>query len=246
MKPAPGRYYISVGQQEHFYTLRYLFQELVWTRADGRPTSFLVERDYHVQNLAHDKQAAIDKALEITGQTLKIDYDKSPGQRRTVTVDPSIIRFGQKHCGKSIHAVQQEDPDYLVWAAENMTSKNHEATLELIKSLMKHQLDSREEERQQTQAAEEAECQRVASLVEEIAVALQDGKGGFRDSVAKELAEGRLPAGRGLNIVVDILAKENGGRRNSKAYKAERARLWEVLDQVIEPEEEADDACCRP
>lgn len=53
---------------------------------------------------------------------------------------------------------------------------------------------------------------------------LRDNQGGFRDSVANDLELGRIPRGRGLDIVLDILSKQKG-RRDSKAYIAEYERL---------------------
>lgn len=58
----------------------------------------------------------------------------------------------------------------------------------------------------------------------DIIARLRDGKGGFRDSIADQLAMGRLPVGRGLDITIDILARQEG-RRGSKKYDAEVDRL---------------------
>jgi hypothetical protein len=63
------------------------------------------------------------------------------------------------------------------------------------------------------------------------AESLRDGKGGFCDSVAETLADGRLPYGRGFDITVDILAKQQG-RRGSKAYEAEAEKVRTVFDSL--------------
>lgn len=47
---------------------------------------------------------------------------------------------------------------------------------------------------------------------------------GFALSVADELRNGRLPKGRGMDIMLDILAKD-AGRRGSKAYHEELKAL---------------------
>lgn len=71
-------------------------------------------------------------------------------------------------------------------------------------------------------AAEEAATRKrleLAARLEFLALALQDGKGGFRDSIAESLRFGRLPSGRALEIVRDIWGKQ-AGRSNSPAYLA--------------------------
>jgi ribosomal protein L37E len=50
-----------------------------------------------------------------------------------------------------------------------------------------------------------------------VAVAIRDGKGGFRDSVASSILTGELPTGRAQHLVAEIYAKQHG-RRNSAAY----------------------------
>lgn len=59
---------------------------------------------------------------------------------------------------------------------------------------------------------------------------LHDGKGGFRDSVSSDIRHGKLPQGKGLNIVLDILAKQKG-RRSSKEFQKEFDRLEQKFSQ---------------
>lgn len=86
---------------------------------------------------------------------------------------------------------------------------------------------------------EVAEAARKAALEEKIALllpladALRDDKGGFRDSVADDLERGRLPYGRGCDLVIEILSKK-AGRKNSKAYAEEAVRIKAILDAVSE------------
>lgn len=70
-----------------------------------------------------------------------------------------------------------------------------------------------------------------ARMLEPLAAALADGRGGFRDSVAEDLRRGNVPWGRGRNIAVDILAKMKG-RSGSKAYEAEADRVEEIFDKA--------------
>lgn len=48
---------------------------------------------------------------------------------------------------------------------------------------------------------------------------LSDAYGGFAKDVSNGLCEGRQPSGRGVTIMLEIIAK-NAGRRGSKAYEA--------------------------
>ncbi len=61
--------------------------------------------------------------------------------------------------------------------------------------------------------------QPVLDILIPMADCLQDGQRGFCDSIADTLRKAELPRGRGLDIMLEILAKQYG-RRNSKAYKA--------------------------
>jgi hypothetical protein len=48
---------------------------------------------------------------------------------------------------------------------------------------------------------------------------LSEAYGGFAKDVANGLREGRQPSGRGVTIMLEIIAK-TAGRRGSKAYEA--------------------------
>lgn len=62
---------------------------------------------------------------------------------------------------------------------------------------------------------------------------LEDGKGGFRDSIANDLRNIQIPRGRGRDIAVDILAKQ-AGRAGSKGYNNRREEIENILDSVAE------------
>ena len=83
------------------------------------------------------------------------------------------------------------------------------------------------------QAAELEVRQPVIELVTAIADDLEDGRGGWRDSVARDLRDGHLPTPNACDIVVDILAKQ-AGRRNTDAHKAEADRVEAVLAKAAE------------
>lgn len=71
----------------------------------------------------------------------------------------------------------------------------------------------------------------VIAILKPLAEKLRDGRGGFCDDVADGLERGELPKGRGLEIMVDILAKQ-AGRGGSKAYEVENDRIWDIIESV--------------
>lgn len=77
----------------------------------------------------------------------------------------------------------------------------------------------------------EAAKERRAANLAVLADSLEDGRGGFCDSVADGLRKGDLPSGRGMTIMLEILGKKKG-RKNSKAYKAEVARLEAIIESA--------------
>jgi hypothetical protein len=70
------------------------------------------------------------------------------------------------------------------------------------------------------------------AILEEFAIQLEDGKGGFCTSVAKQLIKGDLPSPRALNIAKEIVAKQSG-RKNSKAFVAALAQIEATIDPAI-------------
>ena len=70
------------------------------------------------------------------------------------------------------------------------------------------------------------------AILEEFAIQLEDGKGGFCTSVAKQLIKGDLPSPRALNIAKEIVAKQSG-RKNSKAFVAALAQIGATIDPAL-------------
>lgn len=77
--------------------------------------------------------------------------------------------------------------------------------------------------------------QPIKDLLAPLADHLEDGRGGFRDSVAHSLRNGDLPTESGLNIATEILAKA-AGRRNSAAFNEEFIRIEAIFQQALELE----------
>lgn len=65
---------------------------------------------------------------------------------------------------------------------------------------------------------------------------LEDGRGGFRDSIASSLSKCDLPRGNGYFIMLEILAKSLSGskRVGTKAFEAKYEEVKKHLDEVGE------------
>lgn len=227
MTAVQGKHYISTGAKSKFYTLRYCFQEVVYQKSGGSVTgSFPVLRDYHLRNLGTDKDRAMQLAKMITGEDLAAEFEVGQIGRRD-RIDWSILRFGQ-YANKSIHEVREIDPDYLCFVAENLDSPRHEKTIDLIKALMRHELDGRETLRRRNELAQQDRCRRVASIVKRFGEDLPDGKGRFADSIAQSFTEGHLPSERVCNIAIDILARK-AGIRGSKDFCERKDQLSQII-----------------
>lgn len=212
-------YYISTGSQSKMYTLRYRFIEQGQRYVgDGLPCEITsIERDYYVCNLSTDKQTAIDKVRERVGSDLTIDFDLGAITRSER--DWSIFQGG-KYAGKSIHEVRETDANYLIYIAENCaTNNNYAKTVELIKSLMAHELESRATARSEadTQLANDraANAVRLAPIVEILNA--MGNTSPFIVSMREQLVRGENVSDRAAYIVCEICAKQYG-RRNSKAF----------------------------
>lgn len=81
-----------------------------------------------------------------------------------------------------------------------------------------------QEERQQQRIANEQKYDFFIS-------GLSEAYGYFAKDVAEGLREGRLPSGRGVTIMLEIIAK-NAGRRGSKAYEAAYAEAEAKWEEV--------------
>jgi hypothetical protein len=78
-------------------------------------------------------------------------------------------------------------------------------------------LDREAAERRAEREAIEKRKEAKKSILAPIASVLEDGKSGFRDSVAKSLRNGVAPSGNGLFIACEIFGKASG-RRGSKKF----------------------------
>lgn len=228
-----ARHYIGTGAKNCFYTLRYAFEETGRRHVgEGNFEDFTIHRDYHIRNLAIDREEAIAKAREITGKGMSATFEVSPIDRRD-SIDWSVLQGG-KFEGKSIHEVREMEGgnDYLCYLVENCKgSKRYAKTVELLEALLASELTARANNREAKLQAEATEKAARAAKSEDVAVvmaACSRGSGDFCDSIAKDLRNGFIPSGRGLSITLDIFAKAHG-RRNSKAYDEAFTKAAQIL-----------------
>lgn len=81
------------------------------------------------------------------------------------------------------------------------------------------------------QLTESHRRQHIVEMLMPLADRIYDGRGGFRDSIAKTLNSGDIPYGRGYSITIDILAKQ-AGRSGSKKYDVEYAEVEEIFENA--------------
>lgn len=219
-------YYISSGLKNNFYTLRHWFDEHYASHVgDGLPPEVGVRRrDYHIRNLSIDKEKALVEFEKFVGRKAVIEFDVDPiGFRRPAISaedrDWSIFYAG-KYEGKSIHEVAEIDKPYLLFMIDsNMNNEKYSRTLEMAKALVARELAEI--------AAKKAKAERGKARVKKLlagAILPLADMGGFGASLSESIEKGDLPYGRGVWIMIDMLAK-SAGRRNSKAYAA-KEEFW--------------------
>lgn len=84
-------------------------------------------------------------------------------------------------------------------------------------------------------AREAARIEKQRSIAAELVVeanAMNDGKGGFSDSVAQDLFAGVLPYGRRLEIAIEIIGKRLGGRTGSPKWEAAANAFAEKIERL--------------
>ena len=114
-----------------------------------------------------------------------------------------------------------EDKSYLEWFANQFFKADSDSarTQVFAKAILAPERE----------AAAAAHNDRLLALKQEIGTATlaawYEGEGGaFLRSIANDLKQGAVPKGRGLYIVLEIIAKW-AGRKNSKAHNARLAEL---------------------
>ena len=196
----------------------------------------------YIRNLSTDKAQALDAAREYLTKNypttpfrgvVNFDLDeihrisREESERRAAAeaariagTDFSVFQGG-KHAGKTVAEVAAEDKSYLNWFADQSFKDDSDSarTQQFAKALLAPE----------RAVAAKVTDDRVLVLKQEIGkptlTAWYNGEAGqFCQSIVQGLGAGKLPTGRGLQIVLEILAKW-AGRSGSKAYNARLAEL---------------------
>ena len=232
--PPERAYYISSGMKNGFYTLRVKFDEPTYYKSEfGVVSTGIIAKDHYVMTLTKDPETAAAKAnayLKEIGQALSRPDFNLTGYLRGATVDWMIFHGG-KYEGHDVEYVVRTDPEYAIWAAENLSGNRYDGTVAILQEVLAPQLAERAKVRATDKAAFETRKAQLIELLAPLAEQMRDGGGGCRDSVADEMARGSLPSGRGRSIAIDILAKA-AGRRNSKAYEDARDAVTTIFEQA--------------
>ncbi len=227
-------YYISTGRKHNYYTLRVEFDEPTYYKSEfGALETGVIGRDHYVMKLTRNPetaQAMANKFLTHRGEAPTIalaEFNLNDIGRST---DWSVFHSG-KHEGQKVEWVIANDPEYALWAAENLSGKKFAKTVELLQELMAPVLAVRATERAAKEVSESGKQALRIALLKPLADRLRTGDGGFRDSVADSLDAGALPSPKAQAIVTDILARQLG-RRDGKNYNAEFESVYVVFEQA--------------
>lgn len=233
---------ISTGDKAGYYTLR-----AYGTRTRHVRTEFGIESEsddasVYIRNLSTDKEQALDAAKAYMSKHYpsarfsgvvnfslddihRISREQAEARRaaeaeRIASTDFSLFQGG-KYVGQSVNEVIAEDKGYCEWFSGNNWYKDSDnaRTAAIINAILAPEREARLHASEATCAALKAEIG-----AEPFQQWLDGRSGNFCYSIAREIAVGKAPTGRGLDIVLDILAKW-AGRTGSKAYKARRAAL---------------------
>lgn len=225
-------FYISSGLSDAMYTLRARWYENV-----GYGPAL---RDRYTITLTADPQTSLEKANAWLAEHGHPPLTEVPGftlRAITRSDDWSVMRGG-KYSGMTVDELVQTDPGYALWAALNLSGKKFDKTVALLREALgerylaaKAESDARARGLARlSEQKSEVNVMRI-ELLRPLAERMQDGKGGFRDSIAEDLGKGELPRGRGLTLTMEILAKQ-AGRKGSKGYNEEFERIDAIVGQV--------------
>ena len=235
---------IGTGDKSGFYTLRAFGNKKVYTKTEFGVEESSEPASVYLKNLSTEKEKALKSARRFLSSrfpaesvvfrgVVNFDLDeihrisREESERRAAaeaariaSTDFSVFQGG-KHAGKTVAEVAAEDKSYLSWFANQCFKADSDSarTQQFAKALLAPERE---------QAAKAADS-RLAALKAEIGAASlkswHEGEcGAFLRSIANDLTQGTLPRGRGLTIVLEILAKW-AGRSGSKAYSARLSEL---------------------
>jgi len=233
---------ISTGDKAGFYTLRAYGTRTRYTQTEFGLESESDDASVYTRNLSTDKEQALDAAKTYLSKHYpsarfsgvvnfslddihRISREQAEARRaaeaeRIASTDFSLFQGG-KYAGRSVNDVIAEDKNYCEWFSNNVWYKDSDnaRTAAIINAILAPEREARLH-------ASEATCTALkAEIGADVFQSWLDGRcGNFCYNIATQINAGSAPTGRGLAIVLEILAKW-AGRANSKAYKARFAAL---------------------
>lgn len=247
-----SNFYISTGEKQMLYTLRKSFKKF-----DDVTHAYIGYGTIYLGILSNNKEKAMAKAQEKihaymknnTNETYEIEvpnFDLNQIKRDgsgtfnyshwiDIVVEEKIFPFG-KYKGLKIEDVMEQDAQYCIWFAENcMNDEKYAELKEYILGSSKQEITTVLNERAIRQEKEQEQMAKNVLAFQKYVTILQDGQSGFCDSIAEELKNGKLPKGRGFNIMIDILTKRiSNSRKNSKKYKEIYDEIYDELVECLE------------
>lgn len=132
----------------------------------------------------------------------------------------------------SIHEVREKDPDYLFDKFEKFrNNQKYAETSKLVDELLDHEIYTRNITKAVQQGQEHAFRSKVIEVTADLAKAIQDGRRGFRDSIASDLGKGVLPNSNTIDLICDIIGK-TAGRKGSYAYHEKIIEINNILGNL--------------
>jgi hypothetical protein len=117
----------------------------------------------------------------------------------------------------------------LWWAFNNCKGKFSPESVAFLEELFSDKISHEIALREQTEKERTIRIELLSPIVEKLTS--KRAHGSFVDSICKDLENGIIPSGRGLDITADIFAKTHG-RRNSKAHSDALDLFWGIIELV--------------
>ena len=236
---------ISTGDKAGYYTLRAFGTRTRYARTErGTVSKGTDDASVYIRNLSTDKEQAVLSARQYLAEHYPearfsgvVNFDLEDIERisreeaemrrreeeeRIASTDWSVFQTG-KYKGASVTTVVAEDKNYADWfSGAFSTHPEHKRTAAIIDEALRP-----ERERVAKDRADRASVL-LGLIGAEVEAWVAGERGGFCQSIARGLQLGSAPCGRGLEILLSIIAKREG-RSGSKAYNA---RLQEISELV--------------
>lgn len=232
---------ISTGEKSGYYTLRAYGSKVRYTKSEHGTSESSEDASIYVRNLSTDKEQAIEAARAFLSENYpddrldeRINFDLDEIERisreqaeaarlaeaaRIAGTDYSVFQSG-KYQGRKVAEIVVEDRRYCDWfSGAFRPDSDNGRTAAIINAILAPERE----------AARESHQHRLEALLAEVGTErfahwLSGHAGNFLCSIAQDLRSKSIPSGRGLAILLEILAKD-AGRANSKAFNARLAEL---------------------